>query len=345
MSIKFICGCGEHFTARDEVEARRSLCPHCGSPVEVRPPETPESLPADGQEDMATVWETLQGPDRPIIRPPSGRRKRLADREREPLEEHWYQCLLYPLRVWGVCVYFAFILTLISVGMAIHLQFFLDPLVGAWEFAGRRLFGLLALMLVVGLVWSFLERVLALAGVKEVYRRAGILLCRAPLSAAYFLACFLAGPVVFFTMGWLYWWECGEPELLDWLILGELVLVFVVYQTLTLMSLTDRGRLRDLNPVAVLDLAHRLGWRCLVVVLVMAAGLVAACSLLARGMILIAGEVELTDVAFKGGAMLAVAWLSGLFWAAFFCRLLGVWCQRTRKDPASPVASVPGSHG
>ena len=33
MSIKFVCSCGKHLRARDEMAARRSVCPRCGSPV------------------------------------------------------------------------------------------------------------------------------------------------------------------------------------------------------------------------------------------------------------------------------------------------------------------------
>jgi hypothetical protein len=33
MSIKFICTCGKHLRARDEMAGRRSLCPRCGRPV------------------------------------------------------------------------------------------------------------------------------------------------------------------------------------------------------------------------------------------------------------------------------------------------------------------------
>ncbi|HEY7307870.1 MAG TPA: hypothetical protein VH643_00785 [Gemmataceae bacterium] len=33
MSIKFICSCGKHLRARDEMAARRSMCPRCGAPV------------------------------------------------------------------------------------------------------------------------------------------------------------------------------------------------------------------------------------------------------------------------------------------------------------------------
>ncbi len=33
MSIKFICTCGKHLRARDEMAGRRSVCPQCGRPV------------------------------------------------------------------------------------------------------------------------------------------------------------------------------------------------------------------------------------------------------------------------------------------------------------------------
>jgi len=33
VTIKFICTCGKHLRARDEMAARRSVCPRCGSPV------------------------------------------------------------------------------------------------------------------------------------------------------------------------------------------------------------------------------------------------------------------------------------------------------------------------
>ena len=37
MAIKFICSCGKHLKARDEMAARRSVCPACGNPTVLRP--------------------------------------------------------------------------------------------------------------------------------------------------------------------------------------------------------------------------------------------------------------------------------------------------------------------
>src|SRR5262249_44592908 len=33
MTIKFICTCGKHLRARDEMASRRSVCPRSGAPV------------------------------------------------------------------------------------------------------------------------------------------------------------------------------------------------------------------------------------------------------------------------------------------------------------------------
>ena len=33
MTIKFVCTCGKHLKARDDMAGRRSACPRCGSPV------------------------------------------------------------------------------------------------------------------------------------------------------------------------------------------------------------------------------------------------------------------------------------------------------------------------
>jgi hypothetical protein len=38
MSIRFICTCGKHLRARDEMAARRSVCPRCGQPVGIPSP-------------------------------------------------------------------------------------------------------------------------------------------------------------------------------------------------------------------------------------------------------------------------------------------------------------------
>jgi hypothetical protein len=127
----------------------------------------------------------------------------------------------------------------------------------------------------------------------------------------------------------VYWLYCGDLKPLDWLILAELGLVGVAYWILTLLAVADRGRLRDVNPLVVADLAHRLGWRALAVVLL------AALLLLVHGGALVFGVAEFHNAPVKGWLLLAGGWVSGLFWSTFFCRLLGVWCHRSRRRAAA----------
>src|SRR5262249_12850722 len=125
--------------------------------------------------------------------------------------------------------------------------------------------------------------------------------------------------------GWLYWLHCGEPGFVDGLFLAELGAVGIAYWLLTLVALTDSGWLLDLNPFAVVDLAQRLGWRALLVLL--SAGLL----LLSHGWWLLNGVTEVHTTWLAGISQLTIGWLSGLYWSTFFCRLLGVWCFRSRQ--------------
>jgi hypothetical protein len=47
-------------------------------------------------------------------------------------------------------------------------------------------------------------------------------------------------------------------------------------------------------------------------------------------MILIGGLAQVHMGTVMGWLMLGGGWLSGIFWSTFFCRLLGVWCHRSR---------------
>jgi hypothetical protein len=187
------------------------------------------------------------------------------------------------------------------------------------------------LIVVVGLPCSFLECVLSSAAAGEVYyiRWSGHPLNVILFSGAKWLACFLAGPIVFAVAGVLYWMYCGEENLLDWLIVTELGIVAVGYWIFALVAVTDQGRLRDLSPVAVADMAHRLGRHALALVAF------AALLFLAHGLAMIAGVAEVHNGTLKGWLLLTVGWVSGLFWSTFFCRLLGIWCHRTQQHSAA----------
>ena len=48
------------------------------------------------------------------------------------------------------------------------------------------------------------------------------------------------------------------------------------------------------------------------------------------GLTLIFGVATVHTKAAEGLSILTAAWLSGIYWSTFFCRLLGVWCYRSR---------------
>src|SRR5262249_2727702 len=138
------------------------------------------------------------------------------------------------------------------------------------------------------------------------------------------LTCFFAGPVLFAAAAFFFWLHAGELRWIDGLILAELIVAAVGYLLMVLASVAERGRLRDGNPLYVIDLAHRLGWRA---ASVLALGSIL---LLAHGMLVLTGLQHLHTAAFLGWLCLLAFGLSGMYWGAFLFRLLGFWCYRTR---------------
>ena len=356
MTIKFVCSCGKHLRARDNMAARRSVCPRCGAPVGIpslKPthagttaaPLTPAERQRRARERASTSAATSSSPsdhvtaepprplDTSLVRLASARGPRLPDPPGRFLETRWHECLLYPLRAWHLYVGVALFMSVLSAVMVTFLPRFLaEPPADPWLLRIFHLTCVLLLIALVGIPCSFLDCVLSSAIAGEVYyiRLAAHPLVVVMLSGAKWLACFAAGPVVFAGVAWLYWLQCGDLLVLDWLILGELGVATIAYWIFALLAVTERGKLRDLNPVAVVDLAHRLGWRALGVVFT------AALLLLIHGVGLIEGTALVHDNTFKGLLTLAGIWVSGLFWSTFFCRLLGVWCHVSRIAPDEP---------
>ncbi|HKI32015.1 MAG TPA: hypothetical protein VKA46_09105 [Gemmataceae bacterium] len=358
MTIKFVCSCGKRLRARDEMARRRSFCPRCGQPVGIpsgepthpgtaAAPLTPaerlrlgrrrEGTPAA---DSATV--TLPHPRRPSPSPTAevardrvgtlvlalltGRRAPGKQRHRPP-ETRWYQCLLYPFHDWRLWVGPALLLTALSIaGVLLAPRLLLEEPGDAVPRWTLRLSAVLGLFLGVGFTYNFLGCVLrsAARGDTSPVRWAGHTLLAASGAAVVWLACILAGPVVPAALAVAYWLQCGDPAAVDWLILGELGILTVGYGLLVLAAVGERGRLRDANPLQVIDLAHRLGFRA---ALVTVAGSALA---LAQGVLLVVAALELHRAWPVGVLLLAASWFGGLFGATFLFRLLGVWCYRTR---------------
>ena len=155
MSIKFICSCGKHLRARDEMAGRRSVCPQCGMPVGIpflKPSHPGGALghmtPAERLRNQGRVRKVeelvqerrlpeaamrAQGPT--PSSPDASRRITLSEelfpRPLDPtlvrlvvnpnercwqLETHWYHCMLYPLRAWWLILPLAAALSLLCAG-------------------------------------------------------------------------------------------------------------------------------------------------------------------------------------------------------------------------------------
>src|SRR5262249_55155786 len=153
------------------------------------------------------------------------------------LEKNWRECLLYPHRAWRLCLGLAVLLAVLTAGMALFVpRLLVDAPADPWARGFLYLFCLLPLVPSIGLPFSFLECVLASAVQGEVYyiRWSGNLLLTIVTSGSKWLACFLAGPVVFAGTAVLYWLRCGEPGVVDWLILTELSVLAVASWIFTL---------------------------------------------------------------------------------------------------------------
>lgn len=354
MAIKFVCSCGKRLRARDEMAARRAMCPRCGAPVGVpalRPthpgtaaaPMTPAErlrarrLPLAGilaQQDLSAVPERT-----PDVPPHAGSRDvfhrpldtglvRLVvepKRRSRQLETRWYEAFLYPLRAWPLVLGLTAVLTVLAgcTALALPNLFALQQGPRAW------LFGLLYLpapVLVLSYAFALLEGALVsgLAGDSRHIRWPGRSLALALRSGAIGLSCFLAGPVFLVGGSFLYWLQCGDPTAVDWLILVELNVLAWAYGLFALVAVCQSDRLLDVNPLRVADVVHRLGYdvRLLILlssVLALAHGLLAAIALW-----------ELNRRPQIGWTLLAGSCLSGLFLGPFLLRLLGVWCHRAR---------------
>jgi hypothetical protein len=323
--------------------SHRLRCPGCGNPVGV--PSLTPNLPG-GEGPMTPMERMRHARNR---KPPPGsepsaeettkpapvpgrtvsllskRAVRPPDPGTRHLEKHWYECLLYPLRAWRLCLGLAVFLALLGGGMALVLPPLLnDP---ATTNPALVVLGLCwAVLLVFGLPCSFLECVMTSASAGEVYyiRWSGNLPLTLLLSSFKWLACFLAGPILFAGTAMAYWMSCGEAGPVDVVILTELGVIAISWWLFALLSVSDRGWLRDINPLAVIDLAHRLGWRGLLVV----AG--AALVLLGHGWVLLLGVAKVHTELFLGLMVQTGVWMSAVFWSTFFCRWLGVWCHRSR---------------
>jgi hypothetical protein len=141
------------------------------------------------------------------------------------------------------------------------------------------------------------------------------------------LACFLAGPVVPAAAGLWLWLHWGDPVLVDKLIMAELGIVTVTYWILAFVSVGQTGRLRDVNPLRVADVAHELG---VIAILVVFAG---ACLAIAHTYWACTAIIKLEHDAGVGLLSLTACWLSAMYWATFLMRYVGLRRYHKRETP------------
>ena len=99
--------------------------------------------------------------------------------------------------------------------------------------------------------------------------------------------------------------------------------IMIEYDATVISAGGANDRVSDLNPVRVLRLAERLGYRAWVAAL--AASVLGVCAVL-----LILATLPLLHVNAAAGVLLVFIWGGALFFATFLFRLLGVWCYRAR---------------
>jgi hypothetical protein len=375
MSIKFVCSCGKHLRARDDMAARRVLCPRCRSLVGV-PSRQPthrgtDAAPMTPQERLRHVRHRAPVPssmaaapvDEALVEaPPSpdpDAGVALRQKPRRQREARWYHCLAYPCRAWPLVL----VLGLAWAGWAggsVALLPVVQDLPGGperlWLPGAAWLFLTLVLA---GYTWGFLDCTLIAAATGEVawVRWPG----RDPLlvfrSVARWLIALLAGPVLLFAVAFSYWLYGGDLGALDWLIVAELAAVAAAWWVFAVAAAGERERFRDVNPVAVARLVYRLGYGGLVV---LAAGVVAV----GHGWLVLAALEGLRHVptepapqlvtpfaparppipdlgSLLGSAcVLLLAGVSAVFLTTFLFRLVGMWCFRSR--PAAAPDAQPG---
>jgi hypothetical protein len=349
VSIKFICSCGKHLRARDEMAARRSMCPRCGAPVGVpslRPthagtlaaPLTPQErrrlrLGRPDDDTLAAEPAATLTADLPPLDPPAIPALKNTRRLRQ-LETCWVECLAYPFINRRLLLTLAFVLTVLSGGFVLLIPDLprFPELVSTYGWPYGAFF-LLAPLLFFVYTCATIECALksALAGKGPGLCWPGHHLFAILKSGLRWLICFLAGPLVLLALAGYFWLYGGDHTGLDWAILVELIVLAVAYWFLTVVCSAENDRLRDANPVRVARLLFRL--RSLAAVPIVVAPILMSAHVAVAVFALAALHQH-------GSAWLLLmgCWASGLFCITFLFRLLGVWCYRNAAhvDPQGP---------
>lgn len=351
MAIKFICACGKHLRARDEMAARRSACPACGAPVGIpslQPTQrgtTPRPLlPSEklarrrivpaavlaNPTDLLTA--DVPGSTQPAQPELDADKKATTRRKRDyrELEMCWHHCLHFPLPLVGCVLALAALSTALSLVMLAAIpRALLDLQAQPWEVWFLCSLGLLVPLVGLGYASCLLDEMLASALTGDVCNipwpgvNLSADLGRVCNSLLAWALCLLAGPIVLIAAFVAFWIRCGDVTWLDWVILSELAVVGTGYWLVSRLAVCRSNRLYDANPIRAVQLIHQLSYRALLAAVL---GFVLIASF---GSLLLLGASTLHSSVPAGISLLALGWFSGLFGAASLFRLLGMWCRQT----------------
>jgi hypothetical protein len=373
MAIFFTCPCGQALRADEAMAGGQKECPACGGHVPVptlaldnrrlgiesvptlellpRPalPVAPEqtdgdrsAVPALPDADKDPVYRMLPAAevdaDQDLAEMERRRVRRFFARARRdvqsgsehgrwwPRETHWYECLVYPMRAWPIL--------LILAGAWATLT---AILIAVWTSEGD--WAVLAPLLLLSLVFcytcTFYRCVLTSAAAGECdfvpWPKADVV--QVLWTGAACLVSFLAGAVVPAAVAFWFWLNGGDLLWLDYLILGELVVVAVGSWILAFLAVHHSGRLRAANPVAVANFARQLEWRGWLAVVLATIGLL-------MQYWLILGAVELMHDE-DGGPVIGWLvllwwWFWGGAWVVFLLRWWGLSRYWAGQRPSHP---------
>jgi hypothetical protein len=277
---------------------------------------------ADPNQFRKSIWMPLD-PERgpPVEKMPKPKRVSARRRYVWQLEKHWYQSLGYPFRAWQA-------LTALGLAQAAFLVWtanLIPRINGAGQPAPGieiAVFSLTALLLG-GYTVGLLDCVLSSAGAGE-YR-----VVRFPgkdlgmVASASVALCFLAGPIIPALVALWYWHDCGDPDLVDWIILSELAGVTLAYWLVEILAARESGGWIA-SPDAVVERLARMGARWLLV----AAGPALLGYISVKQFL--GGMAHWHASGLLGLPRLLTATVFCLFAAVFLLRVIGVWSYRSR---------------
>ncbi len=267
------------------------------------------------------------GQVRQILRSKWGRRPR-------PIEQNGFDCLLYPMRAFGLVAPLALGLTISS----LLLLFLLFSDAEELDY-GLMFFGSVLGLAAIAYAFGFLRCAVYSGSVGDAscIRWPGCDVLMVLKSVAAVAVSFLAGPAVFAVVGFWYWVGGGDLGPVDYLLLWEQGLAAFLTWLLVFTAVTVHDRLSAATPACVVQVAARLGWHGLAVALT-----AVPIFLVHAAWALLALESRVNEP-FTAIFLLLLCWISSLFWLTFLLRWLGViWFHQTRKAAAA-VAAQPAA--